>query len=279
MLPAVDLDGHGTQVASLILRLAPRSDLYIARICEGDVQRGALKSTEPNLNPFKTPQPDVVAAAIEWAIQQGVNIINMSFGFSYRLRGPLKSALKKAAREHILVFAAMSNSGNNNPYGAAWPASDSGLTIGIHSCQEAGKRSSSFSPPPVASSHNFMVVGEQVLTHWPETKGGGFRLDEGTSFATPVAASMAALILAFERQHLCKKNREEAEEMVDLDELRELHGMGRVLRHISVPDRETGHYSYIYPSLLWKDFNRAFEGDRKRVRKHAWDVIQDALSR
>lgn len=30
-----DLDGHGTKVAGLILRLAPRAELYIARVCDG----------------------------------------------------------------------------------------------------------------------------------------------------------------------------------------------------------------------------------------------------
>lgn len=274
----LDLDGHGTQVAGLILRLAPRSELYIARICEGNIQRGTSKIMEPSLNPFQTPQPEIAAAAIEWAIEQEVDIINLSFGFSFRLRGSLKNALKKAAREHILVFAAMSNDGNNNPYGAAWPASDSGLAIGIHSSQAKGRRSSSFTPPPVAGSHNFMVEGERVLTHWPESKGGGFRLDEGTSFATPIAVSMAALILAFESQHLCKKDREEARTLVDLDELRELNGMGRVLQKISVSD-ETRDYSYIYPDLLWTGFNRAFEEDRNKVRQYAWSIIQDALSR
>lgn len=275
----LDLDGHGTQVTSLVLRLAPRSDLYIARICEGNIYRGATKPTEPSDNPFKTPQPEIAAAAIEWAIQQGVDIINLSFGFSSRPRNPsLKDALKKAAESHILVFAAMSNDGNNEPHGAAWPANDLSLTIGIHSCVRQGRWCSNFTPPPVAGSYNFMVEGEQVLTHWPEAKGGGFRFDDGTSFATPVAVSMAALILAFERQHLCKKYRADTERLVDLNELRELHGMGRVLRKISVPDM-MGHYSYIYPRLLWNDLERDLESDRNEVRKHAWDIIQKALSR
>jgi subtilisin family serine protease len=35
-----DLDGHGTQVAGIILRLAPNADLYIARVCIGDINNG-----------------------------------------------------------------------------------------------------------------------------------------------------------------------------------------------------------------------------------------------
>lgn len=275
-----DLDGHGTQIAGLILRLAPRADLYIARICEGNVQRGVLEPVTGSPRAVEKPRLDIAATAIEWAIQQKVDIINLSFGFSARLKGTLKDALKKAADKHILVFAAMSNGGNNNPYGAAWPASDTSLTIGIHSCVEKGKRSSAFTPSPIPSSHNFMVEGERVLTHWPEGKGGGFCFDDGTSFATPIAVSMAALILAFERQHLCKKEREEVGKHVEIDELRELHGMSRVLRQVSVPVLENGYgFSYIHPWLLWKDLNPLFSEDRDKIRKHAWSVIQDALSR
>jgi len=40
-----DHDGHGTQVAGIILRLAPRAELYIARICDGVVDR-TLPTTE-----------------------------------------------------------------------------------------------------------------------------------------------------------------------------------------------------------------------------------------
>lgn len=274
----LDLDGHGTQVAGLILRLAPRSDLYIARICEGDVSRGgSMEPTESSDNPFKKPQPETAAAAVTWAIDQQVDIINLSFGFSSRPRDPaLKYALRKAAACHILVFAAMSNGGNDEPHGAAWPANDGSLTIGIHSCARQGRRFSDFTPRPVVDSCNFMVEGEQVWTHWPEAKGGGFRSAKGTSFATPVAVSMAALILAFERQHLCKKDREETEQFVDLDELRELNGMSRVLRKVSVSEDK---YHYIYPRLLWNDLDQDLEGDRNKVRKHAWDIIRKALSR
>lgn len=31
-----DVDGHGTHVAGIILQLAPRAELYIARVCQGN---------------------------------------------------------------------------------------------------------------------------------------------------------------------------------------------------------------------------------------------------
>lgn len=35
-----DIDGHGTHVAGIILRLAPRAELYIARVCQGNKSYG-----------------------------------------------------------------------------------------------------------------------------------------------------------------------------------------------------------------------------------------------
>ena len=58
-----DLDGHGTQVAGIILRLAPRADLYIARICEGDVNFGLAEENKEVLDKksrIVNPRPEIV---------------------------------------------------------------------------------------------------------------------------------------------------------------------------------------------------------------------------
>jgi subtilisin family serine protease len=50
-----DIDGHGTHVAGIILQLAPRAELYIARVCQGDESYGksslAPKANVPNEKP------------------------------------------------------------------------------------------------------------------------------------------------------------------------------------------------------------------------------------
>lgn len=271
-----DLDGHGTQVAELILRIAPRSELYVARVCEGEVNRGTPTRSAPTNNPVKQPHPTIIAKAIDWARDQKVDIINMSFGFEESYRD-VKAALIRAVRDSkILVFAAMSNDGRNRKY-PAWPASDPHLTLGVHSCDDFGERSN-FTPRHSKSGTNLMFVGEKVITQWPECKGGGFRLDNGTSFSTPAVAAMAALILGFAWQHICKKQREEARKLIDLEELRELGGMGKVLQRISEDD-DHQWYSYIHPLLLWRDFRPSPTDDGAKVRQHAWDVIIDSLRR
>ncbi|KAI0102721.1 ankyrin [Nemania sp. FL0031] len=280
-IDGVDLDGHGTQVTGIILRLAPRADIYVARICEGDKNRGLpphLQTGEQSTTKTN-PQPAAVAAAIDWAIERKVDIINMSFGFTYP---PLvvKQALERA-KGKVLVFAAMSNDGNNSPSGAAWPARDLDYAIGIHSCKEGGMKTSDFNPPPVPATHNLMAVGEGIITHWPEAKGGGFRLDDGTSFATPAAAAMAALVLAFWYQRRGRKERMEAESFVsvDMEELRRNKVMSSLMMQKMGTRGENMNFSYIRPQLLWMNYNPV-SGDQllpEYKRRHAWNIIRDAL--
>lgn len=52
-----DLDGHGTQVAGILLRLAPHTELLVARVCLGENSVGISE----DYTFFRKPRPDVVA--------------------------------------------------------------------------------------------------------------------------------------------------------------------------------------------------------------------------
>lgn len=246
-----DFDGHGTQVASIILRLAPRAELYIARVCAGDIYRGvAVDDQAPGIvatrNEPKVPLSEEVAAAIDWAVEQGVDLINMSFGWTHSQKA-VRGALERAKERNIIVLASMSNEGNNSPDNSTWPAREARLAIGVHSCQEGGTKSSYFTPLPEKNLDNFMVIGENVLTDWPESKGGGMLLADGTSFATPVVTAMAAMILEFVWQTSCNEERDAIKMNlkragVSLDEILKNEGMAKVLSKISKPG-ETKKYS------------------------------------
>ncbi|KAH8698087.1 hypothetical protein GQ44DRAFT_733414 [Phaeosphaeriaceae sp. PMI808] len=262
-----DLDGHGTAVAGIILRLAPETHLYIARICVGDVNYGRSEGDKHSVEkdqPVKPP-PGNIKRAIEWAIEQQVHIINMSFGFP-RENKDVEEALKLAYQNNILVFAAMSN---------VWPAKELQLCIGIHSCTVGGKRSSDFTPRLVDNNPNFIVPGENIPVHWPSSKGGGFRYAHGTSFATPVAVAMGALILTFINQDACEDDREDfaaSQQEVSLDDLGKPWNMARILSEVSYSIDIK--YSSISPELLWE----GFEGDGGlQSREHAWKIIKNSL--
>lgn len=274
----MDLDGHGTQVAGILLRLAPRAEIYVARVCEGDSKRGISATGPETTETLRGIRPKAIADAVDWAIEQRVHLINMSCGF-LSSHQDVEDALERAKNARIVTFTAMCNAGNNLQRVAAWPARKPSLTIGIHSCRDdLGMDRSSFTPPAVRNSDNFMAVGEGIITHWPEFKGGKFRIAGGTSFATPVATAMAALVLAFVFQKKCKKQREDVElKFGGKNLILKTENMAALLHQIS---KKAGDYRYIHPSLLWEDFNARVKGveDTPDERmKHAWEIIRRAL--
>jgi hypothetical protein len=211
-----------------------------------------------------------------WAISKEVDIINMSFGFD-KVETEVDDALQHAREKKILVFAAMANEGIRR--NAAWPAREQRVAIGIHSCiSTGGGRHSDFTPLPVNNNLNFMVVGENINTHWLTAKGGGFRISDGTSFATPVAVAMAALILAFVNQKRCEMNKKECGR---INFIRENWGMIAVLEKISA---KFNGYSWIDPELLWAEraLDDKDEWDQwlpgEGSKKRAWKVVRKALA-
>lgn len=219
--------------------------------------------------------------AIDWAIAEGASIINMSFGFK-KASLNLEKALERARSRRVLVFAAMANEGMYE--GAAWPARESTDAIGIHSCKKYGKTSSEFTPMPVADNKNFMVVGEDIVVHCTKRKGGGFCYARGTSFATPVAVSMAANILAFANQTRadCKAARQKSEEVVDTSRLWTNEGMIKVLEKCSdeaLERSQQSSYRWIDPKLLWKTFAKDDDDDEILPPEHGWRTIRRALKK
>lgn len=127
-----------------------------------------------------------------------------------------------------------------------------------------------------------MVVGEGVITHWPEGKGGGFHRDDGTSFSTTVTAAMAALVLAFVYQSQCRKEPAVAESD-NINLLGDLHDnwtIAKLLKSVGVKgeDRE---FCYVSPRLLWVRYRPlSQEADNVERRKACdWETIQTALDR
>ncbi|KAF4637697.1 hypothetical protein G7Y89_g389 [Cudoniella acicularis] len=238
-----DIDGHGTHVAGIILQLAPRAELYIAR-------------------------------AIEWAIGHRVQLINMSFG--YKNWDPkLDQALKKAQDHGIVILAAASNFGNHEQ--VAWPARDRERAICVHSSIDLGTDCSEFTPKAHSGTINFMAVGERVCSHWPVSKNGGYRTLSGTSTATPVVTAIAALLLAFTRQGVVdKEKKKDVEDDIGPVRLEELWSMRALLEHICT---EVENYYWIRPHLLWSQYKptKRQENDPSAATKYAWEEIRRAL--
>jgi hypothetical protein len=165
----------------------------------------------------------------------------MSFGF----RDPsalIDDELKRAINQDILVFAAASNAGGNLP--RSYPAFRDQV-FGIHSTDYMGNPSK-FNPSPLKDA-NLSIIGELIEAAWPSKEQTSSsrhpvtrtRRMSGTSFATPVAVSIVALLLDYFRQTMQTE--------VTILKMKEFNGMRRVLALIYT---ERQGYHYINPCIF-----------------------------
>jgi hypothetical protein len=133
----------------------------------------------------------------------------MSFGLPKPVEDyeVLEGAIQRAHQAHILMFAAASNNGANN--GRSFPARHQQV-ICIHSTDANGNRSR-FSPTVITADNNFATIGESIESAWPEylsnpaANKASVAHKSGTSFATPIAAGIAAFLIQYARLHLLEE--------------------------------------------------------------------------
>jgi thermitase len=167
--------GHGTAVSGIILQIAPKATILPLRV----------------LDPKGKGNLDNVVKAIDHAILNGVQIINLSLG-SVKPNFSLSQEIAYAKTKGIYVIAAAGNNGQ----GANYPAKDSyqdkmsGFLFGVGSV-DAKEALSSFS----ARGEGVLAFapGEQVYTLYPSNR---VTYATGTSFATPLVAGAFALAMS-----------------------------------------------------------------------------------
>jgi subtilisin family serine protease len=244
-----DRFGHGTQTALLLLKVAPGVEVCIARVSEDGLLDNASYVAEVGRQMLDTQNKALIfAQAITWAVQNcQADIITMSFGFEERSDIVLDAVLA-AYKERKILFAAASNGGGNDDI--AFPANQREV-IGVFST-DGGGNASLFNPtfPDMDDGSYFSTLGEAVeLYSLPVRDAKGTPVfnktrKSGTSFATPIAAGIAANILDYAK---AKRN-------IGEESLRQLHnfsGMIAVLKLLA-PGKRNDH-NYLCPWKLWKD--------------------------
>ncbi|MFN0090182.1 MAG: S8 family serine peptidase [Acidimicrobiales bacterium] len=165
--PHDDAYGHGTACASIVHRLAPQARIVSVRVLGG---AGSTKAVQ-----FLT--------ALEWAVTQGFEVINLSLGTT--------------AREHALAFHDLCDqayfSGSlvvtaaNNVLAPSYPSLyASVLSVASNTARDPFRFHYNPDPPT-----EFLAPGVEVDVAW---KGGGRTTASGNSYAAPHIAGVAALI-------------------------------------------------------------------------------------
>ena len=142
-----------------------------------------------------------IANAIRYAVDNGARVINMSFGKSYSpQKGAVDEAVAYAVANNVLLVHASGNSGEDIDVADNFPTRtllDGTVTNGW---LEVGASTSDASAIAAGFSNygqtavDLFAPGENVTSLKP---GGGIQTANGTSFASPVVAGVAALVMAY----------------------------------------------------------------------------------
>lgn len=181
---AADVQGHGTHCAGVIaarenstgvIGIAPGAGLLIGKVL-GDNGSGSLTS---------------VAAGIDWAVEQGANVISMSLG-SPDGAPALKTAVDRAAAAGVFVICAAGNEGPSLDT-VGYPAMyDSVVSVGA---VDSRKRIAGFSSR--GTRVDVVAPGVDILSCYPPRNLAKL---SGTSMATPFVAGVVALMVAKHRE-------------------------------------------------------------------------------
>ncbi|MDQ2049205.1 S8 family peptidase [Natronolimnohabitans sp. A-GB9] len=180
-----DRNGHGTSAAGIataldndvgVVGVAPEAELYAVKVLDDD---GTGTNTD-------------VAAAIEWAVNQGIDVGNLSLGSSVD-SDAIKDAVRYAAKEGTVIVAA---AGNNGP--------DEDTVLYPAAYEECIAVSATTEDDSIA---DLSSRGEEVDIAAPGERIYSTHLDNqyttqsGTSMAAPHVAGAAAYLMATGKDH------------------------------------------------------------------------------
>jgi subtilisin len=165
----IDMYGHATACAGIVVGLAPEVEIYSVRVLGADLKgKGAA-----------------FLAGLEWAVEQGVNAMNLSLSSkSERLFPFFHEIVDDAYFKHVALVCAV-----NNVPGLSFPSTFSSVfSVAAHAV--ADPELFFYNPlPPV----EWGAWGVDVPIGW---KDGGMTVATGNSFAAPHVCGFVARILS-----------------------------------------------------------------------------------
>ncbi len=168
---STDDNGHGTQVAGVVI---------------DSTLNNVIVKPYKVLDKWGQGTVVTLAAGIICAVNDGVDVINMSISLSESSE-TLKEAIMLAERKDIVLVAASGNDSSDTLY---YPASYENV-IKVGATNEAG------------TIANFSTRGEDVdfaapgVGIYTTNIGGTYKTVSGTSFASPLVAALAATMLSY----------------------------------------------------------------------------------
>lgn len=188
---------HGTHVAGIIGAIRGNG----SGTSSVDGVAAAVKLMAVRAVPNGDEHDKDVANAIRYAVDNGAQVINMSFGKDFSPDKPaVDEAVKYAESRGVLLVHAAGNDGKDLAESPSYPTptfSSGGraanwIEVGAASWQGGEKLAATFSNYGKAQVDVF-APGVDILSTVP---GGGFARESGTSMAAPVVSGLAALLMS-----------------------------------------------------------------------------------
>lgn len=191
-----DENGHGTHVAG------------IAAAVTGNGVGIAGAAPDAKIMPIRvlgasgSGSTDDVALGIDWAVDHGADVINLSLGGGTDLlsriykSGPMNDAIKRAENLGVLVVAA---AGNDDTFILAYKRDTPVLVVNASNRLDQAASFTSFGDPRAVAAPGTGMLSTAPLTPttiWPLGSATGYEELSGTSMSTPLVAGIAALMMS-----------------------------------------------------------------------------------
>lgn len=184
---------HGTHVAGIVGGKSGETTLGITEKVEFMFIRAIPSGDERDKD---------VGNSIRYAVDNGAQVINMSFGKDYSPNQKyVREAVKYAEQKGVLMIHAAGNDGKNNDETLSFPDGSISSKKKSKNWIEVGASSSSYDESLPAGFSNYgkenvdlFAPGVSILSAVP---GNTYEANSGTSMASPVVAGVSALLLSY----------------------------------------------------------------------------------
>jgi subtilisin family serine protease len=179
--------GHGTHVAGIVAAQGKNMPEGVAPLCHVLPVRvlGALRQGERRVGAGLI---DNINVALKWAVDNGADIINMSFGIKHEGGGlPHREVVEYALSQGVTLVAATGNDGQDALY---YPGALPGV-IAVGAVESDGEKASFSTYGPQVT---LVAPGTEVFSAYRED---GYAYASGTSQAAPFVSGAAALLKSY----------------------------------------------------------------------------------
>ncbi len=180
----MDDDNHGTHVAGIVLGIT--QNILAPQLQPAAIQIMPLKFLDNN----GVGSTSDALEAINYALDNGANILNNSWGGGYYSQA-LHDVITNGYNKGVSFIAAAGNSANNNDASPVYPASYDVPNVVSIAATSSYDSLASFSNYGNQSVH-VASPGISIMSTLP---GDSFGYSSGTSMAAPFAAGLAALLV------------------------------------------------------------------------------------